>query len=246
MIEPVRTRLFALFRGVPPNLVWTAGAPAGIGVSPVALRAASTKPARVPAVQTSIDARRHGWHKSTPPLHTSQVHAMQRRSFIFAGMLAAATSAGASVGDVPLPPPLDALSNLPLVTFQGAATTLGAHLRPGPAVISFWASWCAPCVAEAGYLSTIRRRYGADRLNMIGLNVELIDDDEAVQLFLAEARPNYTQLRADMSTYAAFGGDAAQLNLPRLFIFDASGRPRAAFAAMNVQAANRAIAGIVA
>jgi hypothetical protein len=58
------------------------------------------------------------------------------------------------------------------------------------------------------------------------------------------AQPTYTQLRANMSTYQAFGG-AEQLNLPRLFVFDATGRPTAAFAAMNVQATNRAITNAV-
>ena len=168
---------------------------------------------------------------------------LQRRTILIAALAAAAPAYAAS--GVPLPPSLDRLSSLPLQTFAAAATTLGAHLRPGPAVISFWASWCAPCVEEAGYLSTIRHRYGADRLNIIGLNVELIANEEGVQRFLTQARPTYLQLRADMSTYHAFGGDALQLNLPRLFIFDANGQPTAAFAAMNVQAANRAVASVV-
>lgn len=172
----------------------------------------------------------------------------QRRAILFGGLsvgLAALAPAHAATSGVPLPPSLDRLSSLPLQTFDGAATTLGAHLRPGPAVISFWASWCAPCVEEAGYLSTIRHRYGADQLNIIGLNVELIANEEGVQRFLAQARPTYLQLRADMSTYHAFGGDAQQLNLPRLFVFDANGEPTAAFAAMNVQETNRAIASVV-
>jgi thiol-disulfide isomerase/thioredoxin len=168
---------------------------------------------------------------------------LQRRTFLIAS-LAAATPAFASAGDVPLPPSLDTLSNLPLERFDGAATTLGRHLRPGPSVISFWASWCAPCVDEARYLSTIRHRYELDRLNIIGLNVELVAGDEGVRRFLDLAQPTYTQLRANMSTYQAFGG-AEQLNLPRLFVFDATGRPTAAFAAMNVQATNRAITNAV-
>ena len=172
----------------------------------------------------------------------------RRRAILVGGLsagLAAAASAYAPSSGVPLPPSLDRLSSLPLQTFAAAATTLGAHLRPGPAVISFWASWCAPCVEEAGYLSTIRHRYDADRLNIIGLNVELMANEEGVQRFLAQVRPTYLQLSADMSTYHAFGGDAQQLNLPRLFIFDATGQPTTAFAAMNVQETNRAIASVV-
>ncbi|ANP44972.1 TlpA disulfide reductase family protein [Candidatus Viadribacter manganicus] len=168
----------------------------------------------------------------------------QRRAFLIAG-LAAATPAFGEASGVPLPPALDTLSDLPLETFAGAETTLGAHLNPGPTVISFWASWCAPCVDEAGYLSTIRHRYAPERLNMIGLNVELVANEEGVQRFLRQARPNYLQLRADMATYHAFGGDALQLSLPRLFVFDANGAPAAAFGAMNVQQTNRVIASVV-
>ena len=77
---------------------------------------------------------------------------------------------------------------------------------------------------------------------MIGLNVELVANEEGVQRFLAQARPNYTQLRGNMATYHAFGGEAERLNLPRLFVFDVTGRPTAAVAAMNVPETNRAIA----
>jgi thiol-disulfide isomerase/thioredoxin len=139
-----------------------------------------------------------------------------------------------------MPPSLDDLSNLPLETFAGAATTLGAHLRPGPAVISFWASWCAPCVEEAGYLSTIRHRYGADRLNMIGLNVELSPTRALRSAFwpkriashaIARRRNHVPSLRRRRATQSA-----ASFHLRRHRpAFDA-------YAAMNVQATNRAIA----
>ena len=166
---------------------------------------------------------------------------LQRRTFLIAG-LAVATPAYATL--VPLPPSLDDLSSLPLQTFANEATTLGRNLRPGPSVISFWASWCASCVEEAMHLSTVRHRYAETRLNIIGLNVELVANDEGVQRFLDQTRPTYTQLRADVPTYQAFGGEA-QLNLPRLFIFDATGRATAAFGAFDAPAVNRAIANVV-
>ncbi|MCX7357899.1 MAG: TlpA disulfide reductase family protein [Alphaproteobacteria bacterium] len=166
---------------------------------------------------------------------------LQRRTILIAG-LAAATPAYAT--PVPLPPSLDDLSSLPLQTFANEATTLGRNLRPGPSVISFWASWCAPCVEEAMHLSTIRHRYDAVRLNIIGLNVELVANEDGVRRFLDQTRPTYTQLRADVATYQAFGGEA-QLNLPRLFIFDATGRPTAAFGAFDAPTVNRAISNVV-
>jgi thiol-disulfide isomerase/thioredoxin len=169
---------------------------------------------------------------------------IQRRSLLIAGLAAVAPLAHATEDAVPLPPALDRLSDLPLLTMSGAATTLGQHVRPGPTLISFWASWCAPCVAEARYLSDVRRRHGADRLNIIGLNVELIANEEGVQRFLRETHANYTHLRADVAVYQAFGGPE-QLNLPRLYVFDAQGRPSAAFGGVTVQDINHAVTGIL-
>lgn len=171
---------------------------------------------------------------------------MQRRMLLLAGLAAAAPAYAASDA-VPLPPSLDELASLSLETFDGAATTLGAHLRPGPAVVSFWASWCAPCVAGTRHLSDVRRRLGAERLSIIGLNVELLSGDEGVNRFLERTRPTYMQLRASMATYQAFGG-GEQLNLPRLYVFAADGRPAAAFAGYGeggLRAIDRAIERVV-
>ena len=168
---------------------------------------------------------------------------LRRRTFLIAGLAAAAPAYAAS-GNVPLPQSIDQLAGLPLQTFDGAATTFGAHLLPAPTLVSFWASWCAPCVVEARHLSNVRSRYSAERLNIVGLNVELIANDEGARRFIERTRPNYTQLRADMSTYQAFGG-AEALNLPRLYVFNASGQPVAAFGAVTTQQIDRAAASVV-
>ncbi|MGD9981469.1 MAG: TlpA disulfide reductase family protein [Hyphomonadaceae bacterium] len=170
---------------------------------------------------------------------------LRRRALLMAALAAAAAPARAASSDVPLPPALDQLLSLPLQRFDGVETTLGDHLRPGPALVSFWASWCAPCVVEARHLSNVRRRYDVQRLNIVGLNVELIANEAGVRRFLERTRPTFTQLRADMSTYRAFGGSATQLTLPRLYAFDATGRPTAAFGAVTVGQINRAAASIV-
>jgi len=173
---------------------------------------------------------------------------MLRRTMLISA-LAAATPAAAASSGAALPPALDQLGALALETFEGAATTLGEHLPPGPAVISFWASWCAPCIAEAQHLTDVRRRLGPSRLAIVGLNVELIADQSGVRRFLDRTRPNYTQLRADMAAYHAFGGHARELTLPRLFVFAADGRPTAAFGAYNgattFRAIDRAIEGVL-
>jgi thiol-disulfide isomerase/thioredoxin len=128
----------------------------------------------------------------------------------------------------PLPPALGALGEVALTTPAGAATTLGAQLNPGPAVISFWATWCAPCIMEARHLSAMRTRIAPERLNIIGVNVDRNRDEARLADFLRRGRVNYTQVRGDLAAYQAFGG-GEQILLPRLFVFDASGAPTAAF-----------------
>lgn len=39
-------------------------------------------------------------------------------------------------------------------------------------VISFWASWCAPCLQELPVLSNIQKIAGADKMQVIAVNVE--------------------------------------------------------------------------
>ncbi len=39
-------------------------------------------------------------------------------------------------------------------------------------VITFWASWCGPCRKELGVLHTIQDRAGADRIQVIAINLK--------------------------------------------------------------------------
>lgn len=163
-----------------------------------------------------------------------------------AGWVAAAATgaAEATSGDPPLPPPLTALRDLPLTLPDATPTTLADQLAPAPAIISFWATWCAPCVAEARHLAALRTRYAHERLNIIGINVDRTRDEARIARFLERGRVNYIQLRGDPALYQAFGG-GAQIALPRAFVFDADGSPRAAFGRYNGSSTLRALDGAV-
>lgn len=39
-------------------------------------------------------------------------------------------------------------------------------------VVNFWATWCAPCVAEMPSLSRLRERMGPQRLEVVGVNFQ--------------------------------------------------------------------------
>lgn len=154
---------------------------------------------------------------------------MQRRTLLVAAMAACAPGVVVAAETNPaMPPALPGLEALPLTRASGATTTLGAHLMPAPTVISFWASWCAPCIAEARYLTRLRTTVPAARLNIVGINIDAPRDEAELARFLRLVNANYTQLRGDFQTYAAFN-PGPEIALPRLFVFAADGRPAAAF-----------------
>lgn len=151
---------------------------------------------------------------------------VSRRAILAA--LTPAEAIAAEPASPPLPPPLSQLGGLPLALPDGAPTTLDDALGPGAAVISFWATWCTPCLREARHLSGLRARHPPERLNILGINVDRDRNEQRIAEFLNAGRVNFTQMRGDGATYAAFGQGETIL-LPRMFVFDATGVAAAAF-----------------
>jgi len=154
---------------------------------------------------------------------------LARRSLLAAG-LAAATPSLAFADRVapPLPPSLPSLHDVRFLR-DGADTTLGQIIAPGRAsVITFWATWCAPCALEAQHLGRMRARIAPSRLNILGVNVDTRANEIEIARFLQAHRAFYAQVRGTVEAYSAFGC-GEQIMLPRLFVFARNGRPLAAF-----------------
>jgi len=77
------------------------------------------------------------------------------------------------------------LREAPLYGFFGDYRKL-SELRGKPLVINVWASWCGPCRAEMGSLERLSRRFGRNKLNVIGISTD--DDAGAAARFLSQAR----------------------------------------------------------
>jgi cytochrome c biogenesis protein CcmG, thiol:disulfide interchange protein DsbE len=127
-----------------------------------------------------------------------------------AGIVAAeiATSGGQATRPAPA---------LPTEVLSGHRVDLES-LHGKPALINFWASWCAPCKQEAPEL----RRFAEQirhRATLVG--VDWNDRAENARAFIAESDWRYPVLRDSSGEV----GNAYGLNgLPTTFVLDSSGQ----------------------
>ena len=100
----------------------------------------------------------------------------------------------------------------------------GSTVKLGPArgvltVVSFWASWCAPCVEELPMLTRVERASGG-RVRVAGLTEE---DAATVKAFIERNAPGFNALLdRDRIVFRRYGIDA----MPSLIIVDDTGRVR--------------------
>jgi cytochrome c biogenesis protein CcmG/thiol:disulfide interchange protein DsbE len=128
---------------------------------------------------------------------------------------------------------------LPTERLAGADATL-ASLRGGPAVVTFWASWCEPCVQEAPALE--RFSHGLHgRGTLVGVNWG-DTSVEAARGFIKRWGWSFPNLRDPKETS---GHNFGVTGLPTTFLIDAEGRVRATLRGpQSEQSLQRALASV--
>ena len=99
-----------------------------------------------------------------------------RASLIAALLLAAAPGISQAQNAPQAAPPFT------VKTFEGKVVKL-SDLRGKSVVLDFWATWCRPCRAAMPHLDAVQKRFGDQRLVVIGLSVDEEDVDHDVRRF---------------------------------------------------------------
>ncbi len=136
------------------------------------------------------------------------------------GLLAAAAVAGLVIAELATSDSGEsdrAAPPLPSQVLRGPRVDL-ASLRGKPALVNFWASWCAPCKQEAPELERFARTlHGKARL----VGVDWNDQTANAITFIRQHRLTYPNLRDGSSQV---GNDFGLSGLPTTFVLDPQGR----------------------
>ena len=85
-------------------------------------------------------------------------------------------------------------------------------------MINFWASWCAPCKAEAPLLERAWRQYRSRGLVVVGIDSNDVSSD--ARAFVSKHGLTYTLLHDPGATYDRYG----LTGVPETFFVDRRGR----------------------
>jgi cytochrome c biogenesis protein CcmG/thiol:disulfide interchange protein DsbE len=128
-----------------------------------------------------------------------------------AGLVIAELATSGSGGEPSEAPPL------PTQVLNGPSVDL-ASLRGAPALVNFWASWCAPCKEEAPTLDRFSKSLG-HRAEVVG--VDLNDTTSNASAFIRDHDLSYPILRDGSGSVAT---RYRVSGLPTTFVLDPQGQ----------------------
>ncbi len=121
----------------------------------------------------------------------------------------------------PVPAPLSLL--VPAKSIAGPAVSKSL-LVDKPVVVTFFASWCPPCLPEFMTLNELKKHPDAQGVSIIAVNIfeDFAGKNPArMQRFLSRTNPEFPVVKGSAEIRAAFGNVS---RIPTLVVYDGEGR----------------------
>ena len=130
----------------------------------------------------------------------------------------AQTAAAAPVDAATAPQTGNVVPDFARTDLDGKSRALSAY-RGKVILLNFWATWCAPCLAEIPRFSAWQQRYGPSGLQILGIAMD--DELGAVRQLAQRDHLAYPVIMGDAQLGQLYGG---VLGLPLSYLIDAQGR----------------------
>ena len=102
---------------------------------------------------------------------------------------------------------------------KGAVDT--SQFRGKVVLISYWATWCEPCVEEMDRLAKLREKYGKNGFEIVGV---CLDNDKAKAIaFIREKGYGWPQMFEEGAMESKLATELGIISLPYLMLVDANG-----------------------
>jgi cytochrome c biogenesis protein CcmG/thiol:disulfide interchange protein DsbE len=106
-----------------------------------------------------------------------------------------------------------------LATTEGKTLKLSS-LRGKVVIVDFWATWCGPCRKGIPDLIELKKKYGKQGFEVIGVSVDTETKDQVIP-FIKENGINYPVVYGDMNVYQQYGGIRS---IPTTVVIDKKGK----------------------
>jgi len=142
-------------------------------------------------------------------------------AIVLLGLAFAACGADPAAEEGADAPPAEAAPGFTLPRLGGGEVTL-SDLAGGPVVIDFWATWCAPCVAQIPTFNAFQQEFG-DRVTFLAIATDA-KGEEVVGPFAESHGIAYPVLIGSEAMAQEWG----IMGFPTLFVIDPDGTIREA------------------
>ncbi len=95
-----------------------------------------------------------------------------------------------------------------------------AAMAGTPVIVTFWASWCAPCLQEMPLLEALQRKLGRERIEVVAVNWG--EDDQRYRQILDQLSQVQMTLTHDRGKL--IGRTYEVGDIPQLYLIDREGR----------------------